>query len=77
MHTFWFAICDCYVWPIPYGGGQGAGRCGRCGGIARNYPGIHTHQRALEVFEENAGGLPIPIGDTPWWELPFWTTSPS
>lgn len=29
-------------------------------------------QEALDLFVAQAGGLPDPIGDVPWWELPYW-----
>lgn len=79
MTEFYFQICACYVWPTPVReyrfdhAGEAVGRCGRCNrGAVQLSPLIQRHTEALAIFKERNGRLPEPMGDIPWWDLPFW-----
>lgn len=67
-NTIVFLMCRCYIWPTYFWSTLGysndhQGSCGRCGKSSRKLSHmITTKEEALEVFFENYGHYPVPIG---------------
>lgn len=68
-NTIVYLMCECYIWPTYLWSTLGynnkhQGKCGRCGKSSRKLSNmITTKEEALEVFFENYGHYPEPIGD--------------
>lgn len=69
MRVVLYAICKCYVWPllsdIDWGINTG-GRCERCQTRPTPLNSIIGPKEALEIFKEDNGNYPEPIGPNPW-----------
>ncbi len=64
-----FAICACYVWPMfsdmQWGATLG-GSCGRCDERPEPFNSTIGPEEALEIYKEQHGAYPEPIGPNPW-----------
>lgn len=70
MNDIVYLMCECYIYPTYFWstlgyGTEHQGKCGRCGKSSIKLSNmINTKEEALEVYFENYGHYPKPIGKT-------------